>query len=88
MARANGIGARVPRKEDDRFLAGRGIYIGDISLDGMREVAFLRSPVAHARLRGVEIPAPLRSSVFTADDLTTWKRKMADMSGVRYGGLS
>ena len=85
MARANGIGARVPRKEDDRFLAGRGIYIGDISLDGMREVAFFRSPVAHARLRGVEIPAALRSSVFTADDLTGVKpiRAVAPLPGFK-----
>jgi carbon-monoxide dehydrogenase large subunit len=36
----------------------------------MREVAFVRSPVAHARLTGVRIPDHLRSSVFTAADLT------------------
>ncbi len=40
-----GIGARVPRLEDDRYLRGRGKYIGDIKLSGMKEVAFLRSPV-------------------------------------------
>ena len=85
MARANGIGARVLRKEDDRFLRGQGIYIGDISLDGMREIAFVRSPVAHARLRGVEIPAPLRSSVFTADDLIGVKpiRAVAPLPGFK-----
>src|SRR3974377_2378044 len=64
------IGARLPRKEDDRFLHGRGQYIGDIRLPGMREIAFVRSPVAHARLTGVHIPAHLRASVFTARDLT------------------
>ncbi len=36
----------------------------------MREIAFVRSPVAHARLTGVRIPDHLRSSVFTAKDLT------------------
>jgi aerobic carbon-monoxide dehydrogenase large subunit len=42
------IGARLLRKEDDRFLHGRGQYIGDIRFTGMRDVAFVRSPVAHA----------------------------------------
>jgi carbon-monoxide dehydrogenase large subunit len=70
LAHANGVGASVLRKEDDRFLRGKGIYIGDISLDRTREVAFVRSPVAHARLLGVQIPEEVRSSVFTAEDLT------------------
>src|SRR5271166_696246 len=64
------IGARLRRKEDDRFLHGRGQYIGDIRFARMRDVAFVRSPVAHARLTGVHIPERLRSSVFTARDLT------------------
>ncbi len=65
-----GVGARLRRKEDDRFLHGRGQYIADIRFPRMREVAFVRSPVAHARLTGVRIPEHLRSSVFTAKDLT------------------
>jgi aerobic carbon-monoxide dehydrogenase large subunit len=64
-----GVGARLRRKEDDRFLHGRGQYIGDVRLARMREVAFVRSPVAHARLLGVRIPERLRASVFTAEDL-------------------
>jgi carbon-monoxide dehydrogenase large subunit len=63
------IGRRVPRKEDDRFLHGRGIYIGDLRFVGMRDVAFVRSPVAHARIRAIHIPDHLRDSVFTATDL-------------------
>jgi carbon-monoxide dehydrogenase large subunit len=63
------IGARLRRKEDDRFLHGRGRYVGDIRLTNMRDVAFVRSPVAHARLTGIRIPDGLRSSVFTASDL-------------------
>ena len=70
MAHANGVGARALRKADDRFLRGKGQYIGDISLDGTREIAFVRSPVAHARLLGIQIPEAIRSSVFTAEDLT------------------
>ena len=65
-----GVGARLRRKEDDRFLHGRGQYVADIRFPRMREVAFVRSPVAHARLTGIRIPEHLRSSVFTAKDLT------------------
>jgi aerobic carbon-monoxide dehydrogenase large subunit len=64
-----GIGARLPRKEDDRFLRGRGQYVGDIRLPGMQEVAFLRSPLAHARIKAVRVPLALRKSVFTAEHL-------------------
>src|SRR3954469_13887005 len=64
-----GVGARLRRKEDDRFLHGRGQYIGDVRFPRMRDVAFVRSPVAHARLTAVRIPDHLRSSVFTAQDL-------------------
>ncbi len=57
------------RKEDDRFLRGRGEYVADVRLAGMREVAFVRSPVAHARLQQVCVPEEFRSSVYTAKDL-------------------
>ena len=64
-----GIGARLPRKEDDRFLRGRGQYVGDIRLPGMQEVAFLRSPLAHARIKAVRVPLAMRDRVFTAEHL-------------------
>ena len=64
-----GIGASVLRKEDERFLRGRGQYVGDYRISGMQEVAFVRSPVAHARLLSINVPAELRTKVFTADDL-------------------
>ena len=51
-----GIGASVLRKEDDRFLRGRGQYVADYRIAGMREVAFVRSPVAHARLKRIHVP--------------------------------
>ena len=56
-----GIGASVLRKEDDRFLRGRGQYVGDFRMPGMQEVAFVRSPVAHARLLSINIPPDLRA---------------------------
>lgn len=36
---AEGIGASLPRKEDDRFLRGRGEFVADIRLPGMLEIA-------------------------------------------------
>jgi carbon-monoxide dehydrogenase large subunit len=66
----HGIGASVHRKEDDRFLRGRGQYVGDIRLAGTREVAFVRSPVAHARLQHIHVPEEFRDAVFTAEHLT------------------
>lgn len=64
-----GVGARLPRKEDDRLMRGRGQFVGDIRLAGMRDVAFVRSPLAHARIRGITIPQAHRASVFIAADL-------------------
>jgi carbon-monoxide dehydrogenase large subunit len=63
---AQGVGASLRRKEDARFLAGQGRYVGDITLPGMLEVAFLRSPVAHAKLLGV---GKASDRVFTLADL-------------------
>jgi carbon-monoxide dehydrogenase large subunit len=71
MTKDQGIGARVPRKEDARLLRGRGRYVSDIILPGQSEVAFLRSPAAHATLRGIAKPRGLHAAVFTNADLTS-----------------
>lgn len=64
-----GVGARLPRKEDDRLMRGRGQFIADIRLAGMQDVAFVRSPLAHARIRAIHVPEDLKGRVFTAVDL-------------------
>jgi aerobic carbon-monoxide dehydrogenase large subunit len=64
-----GIGASLIRKEDDRFMRGRGGFVGDIRPAGMLEVAFLRSSFAHATLKRIHIPSSVRSRVFIAEDL-------------------
>lgn len=69
--KAEGVGAHVKRKEDERFLRGRGTYVGDIQLPSMQHVTFLRSPVAHARIRKVTKPAGHEKAVFVIDDLTS-----------------
>src|SRR5947207_12822905 len=81
-ASSQGIGARVGRKEDDRLLRGRGQFVADIRLPGMKDIAFLRSPVAHARIRGISIPPAQRSSTFTAADLVD-VRPIRAVSGLR-----
>jgi len=64
-----GVGARLPRKEDRRFLLGQGEYVANIRLPGMLEVAFVRSPMAHGRIQAIKKPSGLESLVFTAEDL-------------------
>jgi carbon-monoxide dehydrogenase large subunit len=52
-----GIGARVARKEDKRFLTGKGRYTDDMFVPGMKYACFVRSPHAHARIRGIDTSA-------------------------------
>jgi carbon-monoxide dehydrogenase large subunit len=72
MPRDGGIGASTKRREDIRFLTGNGNYTDDINLRGQAYVHFLRSDVAHGRLRKVDtsaaeaMPGVLR--VFTGED--------------------
>jgi carbon-monoxide dehydrogenase large subunit len=49
-----GIGARVARKEDRRFITGAGRYVDDMVVPGMKHAAFVRSPYAHADLRKID----------------------------------
>jgi len=65
----SGIGASVRRKEDERFLRGRGQYIADFHIAGAREVAFVRSRVAHAIIRGIRVPDAFAAAVFTAEHM-------------------
>src|SRR6476659_7892844 len=52
-----GIGHSVKRKEDDRFIRGRGNYIDDIQLPGMLYMSIHRSPYAHATINSVDTSA-------------------------------
>ena len=64
-----GVGASMPRKEDERHLRGRGQFVADIAMRGTREVVFLRSPHAHAVIDSISVPPHARGQVFTAADL-------------------
>lgn len=55
----NGIGARVKRKEDKRFLTGKGKYTDDVRVENQAYAAFVRSPHAHATVKGIDKSAAL-----------------------------
>ncbi len=73
MTEASGIGARVRRKEDQRFLTGKGRYLDDINRRGQAYATFVRSPHAHANIGGIKTgkaeAAPGVVGVFTGADL-------------------
>lgn len=50
-------GASIKRSEDPRILTGAGRYVDDIKLPGMLHAAFVRSPLAHARVLAVDVAA-------------------------------
>jgi carbon-monoxide dehydrogenase large subunit len=67
------IGDSPRRREDLRFLTGRGQYIDDLRFENLAHAVFVRSPHAHARVRSVEISAAKKASgvlaVLTAADV-------------------
>ncbi|HET6659444.1 MAG TPA: aerobic carbon-monoxide dehydrogenase large subunit [Rubrobacter sp.] len=71
--RGHTLGDRMPRKEDGRFIRGKGNYVDDVRLPQMLQSAILRSPFAHARIKGVDASAALELSgvraVITGNDL-------------------
>ncbi|MDX1715902.1 MAG: xanthine dehydrogenase family protein molybdopterin-binding subunit [Anderseniella sp.] len=68
-----GIGARVKRKEDHRFITGKGRYTDDINLPGQTHAYFIRSPHAHAEIKKIDAKAALKLpgvvAVLTGDDV-------------------
>lgn len=54
-----GIGASVARKEDKRFLTGKGRYTDDMSVPGTKYAFFVRSPYAHARIKSIDMEAAM-----------------------------
>ena len=72
-----GIGARVLRKEDYRFLTGTGRFIDDIAFADGLECTILRSPHAHAEIVSIDkskaLALPGVSAVLTGEDLTDFR---------------
>jgi len=67
------IGAPLKRREDARFITGKGRYLDDIQMPGMAYLAILRSPYAHARIRSIDTAAakamPGVVAVYTGADI-------------------
>src|SRR6202789_1477216 len=74
---ATGLGASVKRREDIRFITGKGRYVDDINRPGQAHAYFLRSPHAHAAIEKIDASAALKSpgvvAVFTGDDIAADK---------------
>jgi carbon-monoxide dehydrogenase large subunit len=73
----NGAYGPVRRKEDARFIRGKGYFVDDIALPGMLHGAILRSPLAHARIVSVDVAAaeahPRVEAVITGETLAGLK---------------
>src|SRR5450631_1359422 len=67
------IGSPVERREDLRFVRGRGQYVDDLNPDGLLYAVILRSAVAHGRIRSIDASAALKikgvHAVITAQDM-------------------
>src|ERR1700754_4885633 len=67
------LGTSVRRVEDLQLITGASTYVGNLALDGVLHAAFVRSPLAHARILGIDTAeakaAPGVVAVFTAADL-------------------
>jgi len=72
MAVSQLVGAKIHRREDPRLITGHGHYIDDFTRQGTAYAAFVRSPLAHARVKSIDITdaskAPGVVGVFTARD--------------------
>src|SRR5712692_7302341 len=74
MATAKLMGASIKRREDPRFITGKGNYTDDLKLPGMTYAAFVRSPHAHAGIRKIDTARALKHpgvvAVFMGKDMT------------------
>lgn len=68
------FGKSIKRREDPRFVTGRGNYVDDVKLPGMTYAVFVRSPHAHARIRKIDTTAakslPGVVAIYTGSDMT------------------
>src|SRR5712692_3866724 len=73
MATARLLGASIKRREDPRFITGKGNYTDDLKLAGMTHAVFVRSPHANAKIRKIDTAkaskAPGVVAIFTGKDM-------------------
>jgi carbon-monoxide dehydrogenase large subunit len=79
------LGQRVLRKEDDRLITGRGLYVEDVQLPGMAYLGFVRSPHGHAYVRQINADAardvPGVIAVITGDEWPELAAKLPELAG-------
>src|SRR5258708_20753222 len=80
MAETNKLfGASIKRREDPRFITGKGNYVDDVKVPFTTYAAFVRSPLAHARIRGIDAGAAKKLkgvlAVYTGKDLVAARVK-------------
>src|SRR5438445_13477109 len=86
------IGETVRRKEDVRFLTGRGCYVEDVQFPGLRHLGFVRSPHAHANILRIDPSAALAVpgviGVFWGDSLPAFDTTLPALFGTSSSGPS
>ena len=83
---ATGIGVSVKRKEDIRFITGKGHYVDDINRPGQAYAFFVRSPHAHATIDKIDASAALKSRGVVA--VLTGADAVADKIGAHVPGVT
>ena len=77
LAQLEGIGCARKRREDPRFIQGKGTYVDDIKMPGMCFGVMVRSPYAHARIKRIDtskaLAVPRVIAVLTAEELKPFK---------------
>lgn len=67
------VGQPIDRVEDDRLLRGKGIFVADVPAENVLHAVIFRSPVAHARIRAIDLEAaralPGVAAIFTHEDI-------------------
>ena len=82
---ATGIGAAVRRKEDFRFITGKGQYTDDVVRPGETRAVFVRSPHAHAKIKNIDIctakSLPGVVAILTGHNWSTIKSAISYVAG-------
>jgi aerobic carbon-monoxide dehydrogenase large subunit len=83
------VGRPVRRREDERILRGKTRYLDDIDPPGAAHVAFVRSPFAHARIGGLEVP-DAREGTFAAITAADLEGRVGDLpvQGIQGGWVA
>lgn len=87
----NWVGKPVPRREDQRFLMGKGTYVPNLRAEGQAYVVFLRSPFARAKIKSIDAEAAKQApgivNVFTGKDIIEHINPLPNLLAPPYGNI-